>query len=91
MEATMVWTVITRCEHTRRYARYPSDFTDNEWGVVVHFVPPGRGGGRPPYHRYAGSAERHTLSGGRRYCVANAAEGLSSCFNGAPLFLPVAR
>ena len=47
MEATMVWTVITRCEHTRRYARYPSDLTDNEWGVVVPFVPPGRGGGRP--------------------------------------------
>ena len=43
----MVWTVITRCEHTRRYARYPSDLTDNEWGVVVPFVPPGRGGGRP--------------------------------------------
>ena len=43
----MVWTVITRCEHTRRYARYPRDLTDNEWGVVVPFVPPGRGGGRP--------------------------------------------
>ena len=39
--------MVTRCEHTRRYARYPSDLTDNEWGVVVPFVPPGRGGGRP--------------------------------------------
>ena len=40
--------------HTRRYARYPSALTDNEWGVVVPFVPPGRGNRSSPYHRYAG-------------------------------------
>jgi len=43
----MAWTDITRIEHNRTFARYPSDLTDNEWDVLAPFVPPPRCGGRP--------------------------------------------
>lgn len=43
----MPWTVITRFEHKRTNARYPSDLTDEEWAVLSPLVPPARSGGRP--------------------------------------------
>ncbi len=43
----MPWTDITRTEHSRKFARYPSDLTDAEWAVSAPFVPPPRSGGRP--------------------------------------------
>jgi len=44
----LTWeTVITRTEHNRTTARYPSDLTDDEWAVVSPFVPPARSGDRP--------------------------------------------
>ena len=53
----MVWTVITRIANipaVSGYARYPSDLTDNEWGVVVPFVPPWAWRrSSTTYHRYA--------------------------------------
>ena len=30
----MPWTDITRAEHSRKFARYPSDLTDSEWVVI---------------------------------------------------------
>jgi putative transposase len=47
MEATMPWTDITRREHNRSLARYPSDLTDEEWAICLPFVPSSRAGGRP--------------------------------------------
>jgi len=43
----MAWTDITRREHNRDCARYPSDLSDAEWAVVEKFIPPPRRGGRP--------------------------------------------
>jgi len=43
----MAWTDITRSEHSRKFNRYPSDLTDEEWAVAAPFVPPSRPGGRP--------------------------------------------
>jgi len=31
----MIWTDITRREHSRIYIRYPSDLTDDEWAVAL--------------------------------------------------------
>lgn len=45
----LTWeTDITRNEHNRRFGRYPSDLTDEEWAVAGPLVPPPRPGGRPP-------------------------------------------
>ena len=43
----MAWTNITRSEHSRKFKRYPSDLTDEEWAIAAPFVPPSRPGGRP--------------------------------------------
>ena len=43
----MAWTDITRQQHNRDCARYPSDLSDGEWAVVEKFIPPPRRGGRP--------------------------------------------
>jgi putative transposase len=42
-----MWTDITRQEHKRNNARYPSDMSDAEWAVIAPFVPTARFGGRP--------------------------------------------
>lgn len=42
-----MWTDITRQEHNRKNARYPSDMSDAEWAVIAPFIPPARFGGRP--------------------------------------------
>ncbi len=42
-----MWTDITRAEHKRTNARYPSDMSDAEWAVIAPFVPPAKFGGRP--------------------------------------------
>ena len=42
----LTWeTDITRNEHNRRFGRYPSDLTDEEWAVAGPLVPPPRPGG----------------------------------------------
>jgi transposase len=47
MEFTMAWTRITRRQYARRTARYASDMTDREWGLVQPFLPMPRRLGRP--------------------------------------------
>ena len=42
-----MWTDITRHEHRRHSARYPSDMSDAEWAVIAPSVPPAKHGGRP--------------------------------------------
>jgi transposase len=39
-EKSMPWTEITRPNYDRRNQRYASDSTDEEWAVVVPFMPP---------------------------------------------------
>ncbi|BCH60800.1 hypothetical protein RvVAR0630_34240 [Agrobacterium vitis] len=43
----MAWTKITRQQYARRKARYASDMTDREWGLVQPFLPVPRRLGRP--------------------------------------------
>jgi transposase len=42
----MAWTGIARREHSREGLRYPSDLTDQEWGLTSPFIPPAKTGGR---------------------------------------------
>lgn len=42
----MAWTDITRSEHNRKYSRYPSDLTDEEWRIVCPLIPAAKSGGR---------------------------------------------
>ena len=43
----MPWNDTARVEHKRDCARYPSDLTDREWGLIEPLLPPARPGGRP--------------------------------------------
>jgi transposase len=43
----MVWTHTTRQLYKRKNARYSSDLTDDEWGVIAAHLPPPRRLGRP--------------------------------------------
>lgn len=41
-----MWTVKNRARYNRDHLRYPSDVTDEEWGVIAPLIPPARRGGR---------------------------------------------
>ena len=42
-----MWTSKNRARYDRSKLRYPSDLTDDEWGLVEPPIPPGKtGGGR---------------------------------------------
>ena len=40
-----MWTPETRAEHDRDDLRYPSDLTDEEWGLLGPLIPPAKRGG----------------------------------------------
>ena len=40
-----MWTSKNRARYDRSKLRYPSDLTDNEWGLVEPLIPPGKTGG----------------------------------------------
>jgi transposase len=41
-----MWTPENRARYDRRKLRYPSDLTDEEWGLVEMHIPPAKRGGR---------------------------------------------
>lgn len=43
----MPWNDTARDEHSRDCARYPSDLTDREWGLIAPLLPAAKPGGRP--------------------------------------------
>src|SRR3954447_6230603 len=43
----MAWDDITRQDHRRVCARYPSDMTDREWAIIAPLLLPARSGRRP--------------------------------------------
>jgi transposase len=47
MEDRMPWNNTARVEHRRDCARYRSDLTDREWGLIEPLLPAARPGGRP--------------------------------------------
>src|ERR1700730_6317017 len=40
-----MWTSENRARYDRSKLRYPSDLTDDEWGLVESLIPPGKTGG----------------------------------------------
>jgi transposase len=46
MEDRMPWNDTARVEHRRNCARYPSDLTDREWGLIEPLLPQAKPGGR---------------------------------------------
>ncbi len=40
-----MWTSKNRARYDRSKLRYPSDLTDDEWGLVEPLIPPGKRGG----------------------------------------------
>lgn len=40
-----MWTIENRARYNRDHLRYPSDLTDEEWGLVEPLIPPGKSGG----------------------------------------------
>src|SRR4249919_2524863 len=40
-----MWTTENRGRYDRSRLRYPSDLTDDEWGLVEPLIPPGKRGG----------------------------------------------
>jgi transposase len=40
-----MWTSKNRARYDRSKWRYPSDLTDDEWGLVEPLIPPGKTGG----------------------------------------------
>src|SRR5438067_2946406 len=40
-----MWTSQNRARYDRSKLRYPSDLTDDEWGLIEPLIPPGRTGG----------------------------------------------
>jgi transposase len=45
---SLMWTAITRAQHTRDGLRFASDLTDPEWAVLEPLLPPPATTGRPP-------------------------------------------
>lgn len=40
-----MWTVENRARYNRDHLRYPSDLTDEEWGLIEPLIPPAKKGG----------------------------------------------
>ena len=40
-----MWTSQNRARYDRSKLRYPSDLTDDEWGLFEPLIPPGKTGG----------------------------------------------
>jgi hypothetical protein len=84
-----MWTEITRPKYEREGPRYASDLTDAEWALIEPHMPAVKRLGRPR------ETELRTVLDAifyiaDRLSVADAAEGLSSVYNCARLFLRLA-
>ncbi len=45
-EGRQKWTIENRAPYDRSKLRYPSDLTDEEWGLIAPLIPPAKRGGR---------------------------------------------
>src|ERR1700732_949722 len=85
-----MWTEITRRKYEREGQRYTSDLTDAEWALIAPHMPAVKRLGRPTRDRIAQRARCDLVYRADRLSVADAAEGLSSVYNRARLFLRLA-
>ena len=86
-----MWTEITRPKYAREGPRYASDLTDAEWALIEPHMPAVKRLGRPRETELRTRARCDLLYRADRLSVADAAEGLSSVYNCARLFLRLAR
>src|SRR3979490_2586363 len=85
-----MWTEITRRKYERAGQRYASDLTDAEWALIEPHMPAVKRLGRPRETQLR-SVLDSILYRADRLSVADAAEGLSSVYHRARLFLRLAR
>src|ERR1700720_3234648 len=85
-----MWTEITRRKYEREGQRYASDLTDAEWALIEPHMPAVKRLGRPR-GRVTVGARCDLVHRADRLSVADAAEGLSSVYHRARLFLRLAR
>src|SRR5258706_4326034 len=64
-----MWTSKNRARYDRSKLRYPSDLTDDEWGLVEPLIPPGKTGGgkRTGIMREGGNGLMYILSTRRQW------------------------
>src|SRR5258708_22660048 len=64
-----MWTSKNRARYDRSKLRYPSDLTDDEWGLVESLIPPGKTGGgqRTVIMREVVNGPMYVLSTGRQW------------------------
>ena len=87
----MAWTETTRPHYERRCPRYASDLTDAEWALIEPLMPsrePHRPAAQDGPARGCECSSLHGLGGLR---MAALAEGFPAVFDGAEIFLALAR
>ena len=65
-----MWTSKNRARYDRSKLRYPSDLTDDEWGLVEPLIPPGKTRRRQADGDHAGGGERPDVRSLDRLSVA---------------------
>src|SRR3981081_1191204 len=86
-----MWTEITRRKYERAGQRYASDLTDADWALIEPHMPAVTSLGPTQRDRVAQRARCDLVYRADRLSVADAAEGLSSVYHRARLFLRLAR
>jgi len=65
-----MWTSKNRARYDRSKLRYPSDLSDDEWGLVKPLIPPGRTGGGKAHGGHARGGQRSHVHSLDRLSVA---------------------
>ena len=58
-----MWTSQNRARYECSKLRYPSDLTDDEWGLVEPLIPPGKTGGGKRTVINQSAASRNSITG----------------------------
>ncbi len=87
----MSWTETTRLQYRRKGLRYSSDMLDAEWELIAPFCRRGPAAGAAAGDGAARGGRGDLLHRDDRLPVADAAEGVSTLFDGAAILLPLAR
>src|SRR5689334_4835808 len=66
-----MWTVENRPRYDRSTLRYPSDLTDQEWGLIKPLIPPAKRGGRKR------TVDEREIVNGIMYVLSPAASGVT--------------
>ena len=84
-----MWTSQNRARYDRSKLRYPSDLTDDEWGLVEPLIPPGQDWRWQAHGHHAGGGEWPDVHSLDRLSVARDPERPAAAFDIVRLFRPV--